>query len=65
MYNIRLVNGDKETTCSCRHYTVTRNSSFVKVETSHGDVFEIPKEGNAIYVMNQFGDTIDTFRRQA
>jgi hypothetical protein len=63
MFNIRLVNGDKETTYACRHYTVTKNSSFVKVETSHGDTFQIPDEGRAIYVMNQFGDTIDTFRR--
>lgn len=63
MYNIRLVRGSTWKNYQCRHYTVTTMIEYVRIETSDGVSLQIPDDGEAIYVMNDKGDTLDTFKR--
>lgn len=62
---IKVVNGKQETVKPMRypHYTVTHLSDGLLMELgTKGPTIRLPDDGEAIFVMNDKGDTIDSYR---
>lgn len=71
---VKIVNNAGTTRMhECRHYAVTvvSNDSVaaslgadigIHLELSGGERLSLPRDGQAIYVMNDAGDTVDAYR---
>lgn len=60
--SVKLVNNNREQIFPCTHIQVDRWEDRIQVEIQPGTkIIEIPRDGQVIYVMNERGDTIDSY----
>lgn len=60
--SVKIVDRNREEIFPCTHIQVDRYSDCVRVEIQPGPtILEVPRDGQVIYVMNERGDTIDSY----
>lgn len=63
---IKVIKGNHETTYPCQHHAVTHGKDKMVMEivqsASKRVTVELPRDGDIIYVMNDHGKTVDSFR---
>lgn len=63
---VKLVNGSKSDTGGCDNIVVTNLVDKIQIEMVKASkvvrTINLPDDGNTVYVMNDGGDTIDTYR---
>jgi hypothetical protein len=62
---VKTVKGRDHSTRECRHVQVTHWPDRVEIEVCPGGpTIELPRDGEVVYLMNDRGDTVDSYRWQ-
>jgi hypothetical protein len=57
------MNGNVESIETCTHVQVTKESTQIEIQVLPSNtIITLPNDGNVVYLMNDMGDTVDTFR---
>lgn len=60
---VKLVSGNVHRTYQCSHNQITYYPDRIQVELMpSGRIMNLPEDGEAIYIMNDRGDTTDSLR---
>lgn len=61
-YGFKLITADGEKVYpQCNHYSISRTKDELVLSASNGVTIKLPADGEKVYVLNDWGDNVDSY----